>query len=70
MSLTAETMVLTPEKEPSTPTEPAADRRADVEAKQGKTFTLKRFHDDFMQQGFAPIKIVRHAMLKDDTPAL
>ncbi|TLY52729.1 MAG: DUF885 domain-containing protein [Gammaproteobacteria bacterium] len=44
--------------------------RADVEAKQGKTFTLKRFHDDFMQQGFAPIKIVRHAMLKDDTPAL
>lgn len=44
--------------------------RADMEAKQGKDFSLKRFHDDFMQQGFAPIKIVRHAMLKDDSPAL
>jgi uncharacterized protein (DUF885 family) len=44
--------------------------RADMEAKLGKDFSLKHFHDDFMQQGFAPIKIVRHAMLKDDSPAL
>jgi len=44
--------------------------RADVEAKQGKAFTLQRFHDSFMQQGFAPIKIVRRAMLGDDSPTL
>jgi len=44
--------------------------RADVEAKQGKAFTLQAFHDSFMQQGFAPIKIVRHAMLQDDSPTL
>jgi uncharacterized protein (DUF885 family) len=44
--------------------------RADVEAKRGAAFNLKQFHDDFMQQGFAPIKIVRHALLEDDTPTL
>ena len=44
--------------------------RADVEAKQGKAFNLKQFHDSFMQQGFAPIRIVRHAMLHDDSPTL
>lgn len=44
--------------------------RADVQAKQGKSFNLKQFHDSFMQQGFAPIKIVRHAMLHDDSPTL
>lgn len=44
--------------------------RADVEAKQGKAFSLKQFHDSFMQQGFAPIRIVRHAMLHDDSPTL
>ncbi len=44
--------------------------RADVEAKQGKSFNLKQFHDSFMQQGFAPIKIVRRAMLHDDSSTL
>jgi uncharacterized protein (DUF885 family) len=44
--------------------------RADVQAKQGAAFNLKQFHDSFMQQGFAPIKIVRHAMLQDDSPTL
>lgn len=44
--------------------------RADVEAKEGKAFNLKQFHDSFMQQGFAPIRIVRHAMLHDDSPTL
>jgi hypothetical protein len=29
-----------------------------------------KFHDDFMQQGFAPISIVRKAMLHDDSPTL
>jgi uncharacterized protein (DUF885 family) len=44
--------------------------RADVQARQGKDFDLQKFHDAFMQQGFAPIKIVRRAMLHDDSPAL
>jgi uncharacterized protein (DUF885 family) len=44
--------------------------RADVEKKQGANFSLERFHDDFMRQGFPPIKIVREAMLGDDSPAL
>ena len=44
--------------------------RADMEAKEGPAFSLQKFHDDFMRQGGAPIKIVRRAMLGDDSPAL
>jgi uncharacterized protein (DUF885 family) len=44
--------------------------RADMQKKQGAAFSLQKFHDDFMRQGFPPIKIVRRAMLGDDSPAL
>ncbi|MBD8899234.1 DUF885 domain-containing protein [Rhodanobacter sp. DHG33] len=44
--------------------------RADVQKKQGKDFNLERFHNAFMQQGFAPIVIVRKAMLGNDSPVL
>jgi uncharacterized protein (DUF885 family) len=44
--------------------------RADVQKKQGAAFSLRKFHDDFMRQGFPPIRIVRKAMLGDDSPAL
>ena len=44
--------------------------RADLEARQGAAFSLQQFHDDFMKQGGAPIKIVRKAMLGDDSPTL
>lgn len=44
--------------------------RADLEARQGKDFHLMTFHDNFMRQGFAPISIVRKAMLHDDSPTL
>ena len=44
--------------------------RADVRAKQGGAFRLKSFHDDLMRQGFAPIKVVRKAMLRDDSGVL
>ena len=44
--------------------------RADMMKKQGAAFNLQTFHDDFMRQGFAPIKIVRKAMLHDDSPVL
>jgi uncharacterized protein (DUF885 family) len=44
--------------------------RSDLEKKQGANFSLQHFHDDFMRQGGAPIKIVRQALLGDDSPAL
>ncbi len=44
--------------------------RADVQKKEGAAFNLQTFHDDFMRQGFAPIKIIRQAMLHDDSPVL
>jgi uncharacterized protein (DUF885 family) len=44
--------------------------RADMMKKQGAAFNLEAFHNDFMGQGFAPIKIIRKAMLHDDSPVL
>ncbi|HEY6452601.1 MAG TPA: DUF885 domain-containing protein [Steroidobacteraceae bacterium] len=44
--------------------------RADLQAREGNAFDLERFHDDFMQQGWPPIKIVRRALLHDDSPPL
>ena len=44
--------------------------RADVQRKQGAAFSLQRFHDDFLKQGVPPIKIVRQALLGDESPAL
>jgi len=44
--------------------------RTDLKKKLGPAFNLKKFHDDFMKQGFPPIKIVRKTMLQDDSPVL
>jgi len=44
--------------------------RDDYRAKKGSAFTLEEFHNSFMQQGFPPIKIVRKALLGDDSPTL
>jgi uncharacterized protein (DUF885 family) len=44
--------------------------RADVQKKEGSAFSLEKFHDDFLKQGFPPIKVVRQAMLGDDSPTL
>jgi uncharacterized protein (DUF885 family) len=44
--------------------------RADLKQKQGADFNLQNFHDSFMRQGFAPIKIIRKAMLHDNSPVL
>jgi uncharacterized protein (DUF885 family) len=44
--------------------------RADMQKKQGAAFSIGKFHDSFMHQGFAPIKIVRKSMLGDDSPVL
>ena len=44
--------------------------RADVQKKEGAAFSLQKFHDDFIRQGFPPIRIVRKALLGDDSPTL
>jgi uncharacterized protein (DUF885 family) len=44
--------------------------REDVKKKQGAEFSLEQFHNNFMRQGFPPIKIVRRAMLGDGSPTL
>jgi uncharacterized protein (DUF885 family) len=44
--------------------------RADMMKKQGTAFNLETFHDNLMRQGFAPLKIIRKAMLHDDSPVL
>ena len=44
--------------------------RADLMKKQGAAFNLQQFHDNFMRQGAAPVKIIRKAMLHDDSPVL
>jgi uncharacterized protein (DUF885 family) len=44
--------------------------REDVKKKQGARFSLEQFHNDFLRQGFPPVKIVREALLGDDSPTL
>jgi uncharacterized protein (DUF885 family) len=44
--------------------------REDYKKKMGAAFNLQTFHDDFMRQGFAPIKVIRRAMLGDGSPVL
>jgi len=44
--------------------------REDVKKKEGAAFNLQQFHDALMQQGFAPIKVIRKTMLHDDSPVL
>ena len=44
--------------------------REDLKAKQGASFSLEQFHNDFLKQGFPPIKIVRRALMGDDSPTL
>ncbi len=44
--------------------------REDVKKKEGAAFSLEQFHNNFMRQGFPPIKIVRQAMLGDNSPTL
>jgi hypothetical protein len=44
--------------------------REDLKKKQGAAFSLEEFHNNFLRQGYPPIKIVREALLGDGTPAL
>ncbi len=44
--------------------------REDLKKKQGAAFSLEKFHDDFLKQGFPPVKIIRESMLGDQSPTL
>ncbi len=44
--------------------------REDYKKLRGDKFTLQEFHDEIMKQGFPPIKIIRKAMLGNDSPVL
>jgi hypothetical protein len=44
--------------------------REDYKKMKGGKYTLQGFHDAFLQQGFPPIKIVRKALLGNDSPVL
>jgi uncharacterized protein (DUF885 family) len=44
--------------------------REDLKKKEGPAFSLETFHNDFMKQGFPPIKIVRRALMGDESPTL
>ncbi|HTS63886.1 MAG TPA: DUF885 domain-containing protein [Candidatus Acidoferrales bacterium] len=44
--------------------------RDDYRKLKGGKYTLQGFHDAFLQQGFPPVRIVRQALLGNDTPVL
>jgi len=44
--------------------------REDYKKLRGANFSLLEFHDKFLAQGFPPIKIIRRAMLGNDSPVL
>jgi len=44
--------------------------REDYKKMRGSQFSLQEFHDSFLKQGFPPIKMVRKAMLGNDSPTL
>ncbi len=44
--------------------------REDYRKQRGSQFSLQEFHDRLLSQGYPPIKIVRKAMLGNDSPTL
>jgi len=44
--------------------------REDLRKKQGAAFSIEEFHNNFLRQGFPPVKIVREALLGDGSPAI
>lgn len=44
--------------------------REDYRAMKGDKFSLQEFHNEFMKQGGLPLKIIRKAMLGNDSPTL
>ena len=44
--------------------------RDDYKKKEGAAFNLQQFHDEFLKQGSVPVKMIRKAMLGNDSPVL
>jgi uncharacterized protein (DUF885 family) len=44
--------------------------RDDYRKLRGQKFSLQEFHDEFLKQGFPPIKLIRRAMLGKDGEVL
>lgn len=44
--------------------------REDYRHKKGANFSLEQFHDEFMQQGGVPVKLIRKTMMGDKSPTL
>jgi uncharacterized protein (DUF885 family) len=44
--------------------------REDYKKMRGDKFSLQEFHDRFMEQGEIPLKLIRRAMLGNDSPTL
>jgi uncharacterized protein (DUF885 family) len=44
--------------------------REDYKKKMGATFSLEKFHNDVLKQGFPPIKLLRQVMMGDNSPVL
>jgi uncharacterized protein (DUF885 family) len=44
--------------------------RADYKQKMGDKFNLEQFHNEFVKQGYPPVKIIREKMLGNDSPVL
>jgi len=44
--------------------------REDYKKKMGADYTIGKFHDSFMGQGFPPIAVIRQALLGDNSPVL
>jgi uncharacterized protein (DUF885 family) len=44
--------------------------RSDVQAREGKAFTIAHFHDRFLGAGLVPVSIIRREILGQDGPAL
>ncbi len=44
--------------------------REDYKRKMGDKFNLEEFHNQFLKQGFPPVKIIRRTMMGDDSPVL
>jgi uncharacterized protein (DUF885 family) len=44
--------------------------RDDYKKKMGDKFSLEQFHDEFLKQGFPPVKLLRQIMMGDNSPVL
>ena len=44
--------------------------RDDYKKKVGDKFSLEDFHNKFLEQGFPPVKIIRQALMADNSPTL